>query len=311
MVLKPAGWLYGFGARLRRVVVRPVKASVPVLCVGNFVAGGAGKTPVALSLGKRMLAQGHKVHFLSKGYGGRVPGPFRVDSGVHTAAEVGDEPLLLSSVATTWISRNRSAGVRAAAEGADVVIMDDGFQNPSVEKDMSILVADGGYGFGNGRVIPAGPLRETIHSAVERANAIIVIGEDKAHVLSHPALWKTPLPVLKAVVKPGPEAESLTGKAVSAFAGLGNPEKFFQTLRELGSEVKATHAFSDHHFYSKEDIGRLKAEAKEKGFQLVTTEKDAMRLSAEDLEGIEVLTISLDWADEASLDDLLKSLMGD
>jgi tetraacyldisaccharide 4'-kinase len=281
-----------------------------VLCVGNFVAGGAGKTPVALSLGKRLIGRGRKVHFLSRGYGGRVAGPFRVDPEAHKAAEVGDEPLLLAAVAPTWISRNRAAGVRAAAEGADVIIMDDGFQNPSVEKDISLLVVDGRYGFGNGRVIPAGPLRETIASAVERANALIVIGPDKAHAMSHPALWKTPLPVLKASVKPGPEAEELADQPVVAFAGIGNPEKFFQTLHEIGCKVKATHAYADHHPYTDDEIERLKEEAEKWGAQLVTTEKDAMRLSKETLAGVLVLTISLEWGNEKSLDDLLLPFLG-
>lgn len=310
-VLAPAGWCYGLGGRLRRALARPVKAAVPVLCVGNFVAGGAGKTPVALSLGKRLIGRGRKVHFLSRGYGGRVAGPFRVDPDAHNAAEVGDEALLLAAAAPAWISRDRAAGIRAAAEGADIIIMDDGFQNPSVAKDLSLLVVDGRYGFGNGRVIPAGPLRETVASAVGRANAIIMIGADKAHVMSHPALWKTSLPVLKAAVKPGPEAEGLAGKAVVAFAGIGNPEKFFQTLRETGCEVKATHAYSDHHPYTEAEIQRLKAEADKEGAQLVTTEKDAMRLSNTALTGVVVLTISLEWADESSLDDLLRPLLGD
>ncbi len=310
-VLTPAGWCYGLGGRLRRALARPVKAAVPVLCVGNFVAGGAGKTPVALSLGKRLIGRGRRVHYLSRGYGGRVAGPFRVDPGAHDAAEVGDEALLLAAAAPAWISRDRAAGIHAAAEGADIIIMDDGFQNPSVAKDLSLLVVDGRYGFGNGRVIPAGPLRETVASAVGRANAIIVIGADEAHVMSHPALWKTPLPFLKAAVKPGPEADGLAGKAIVAFAGIGNPEKFFQTLREIGCEVKATHAYSDHHPYTEAEIQRLKTEADKEGAQLVTTEKDAMRLSDSALTGVVVLTISLEWADESSLDDLLRPLLGD
>ena len=308
--LMPLAWCYGLGSRLRRSLARPVKAAVPVLCVGNFVAGGAGKTPVALSLGKRLIGRGRKVHFLSKGYGGRVAGPFRVDLDAHNAAEVGDESLLLAAVAPTWISRDRAAGVGAAADGADVIIMDDGFQNPSVEKDISLLVVDGRYGFGNRRVIPAGPLRETIASAVDRANALIVIGPDKAHAMSHPALWKTPLPVLKASVKPGPEADGLADKPVVAFAGIGNPDKFFQTLQEIGCKVKATHAYADHHPYTENEIERLKEEAEKGGAQLVTTEKDAMRLSDEALAGVLVLTISLEWGDEKSLDDLLQPFLG-
>ncbi|MDA1089440.1 MAG: tetraacyldisaccharide 4'-kinase [Proteobacteria bacterium] len=309
-MLMPLAWCYGLGGRLRRFLAHPVKAGVPVLCVGNFVAGGAGKTPVALSLGKYLIGRGRKVHYLSRGYGGRVAGPFKVDPDVHNAAEVGDESLLLAAVAPTWISRDRAAGVHAAAGGADLIIMDDGFQNPTVEKDLSLLVVDGRYGFGNGRVIPAGPLRETIALAIERADALIVIGPDKAHVMSHPALWKTRLPVLKASVKPGPEAKELTAATVVAFAGIGNPEKFFKTLQDVGCKVKATHAYADHHPYTEKEIERLKEEAETGGAKLVTTEKDAMRLSDEALAGILVLPISLEWADEKSLDDLLQPFLG-
>ena len=308
--LMPLAWCYSLGGRLRRSIVRPVKAAVPLLCIGNFVAGGAGKTPVVLSLGKYLIGHGRKVHFLSRGYGGRVAGPFRIDLDAHSAAEVGDEALLLAAVAPTWISRNRPDGVRVAGEGADVIIMDDGFQNPTVEKDISLLVIDGRYGFGNGRVIPAGPLRETIAQAAGRANALVLIGPDKAHAMSHPALWKTPLPILKASVKTGPEAEELMDKPVVAFAGIGNPEKFFLTLRDLGCKVKAAHPYADHHLYSEVEIKRLKEEADNAEAQLVTTEKDAMRLSKEALAGVLVLPISLEWADEESLGDLLQPLLG-
>ncbi len=313
LALAPAGWCYGLCARVLFAAAHPVRAAVPVLCVGNFVIGGAGKTPVALSIGRRLIDRGRKVHFLSRGYGGRAAGPLRVDPQNHTAADVGDEALLLAAHAPAWVSRDRVAGVRAAATvpgDAEVILMDDGFQNASVSKDLSLLVVDGEYGFGNGRVIPAGPLRETVSSALSRADVIVLIGEDIAGIENHPAVKASRLPVLKAHTRPGPEAESLKGQPVVAFAGIANPEKFFRTLEEAGSEIKVRHAFPDHHPFGEGDIQRLKSEAAGLNAKLVTTEKDAMRLSPAALSGIVVLTISLQWEDEAALDAALDPLFG-
>ncbi len=308
--LAPAGWCYGLCARVLFAAGSPVRAAVPVLCVGNLVIGGAGKTPVALSVGRRLIERGRKVHFLSRGYGGGAAGPLRVDPQNHTAADVGDEALLLAARAPAWVSRDRAAGVQAAGD-AEVILMDDGFQNPSVAKDLSLLVVDGEYGFGNGRVIPAGPLRETVSSALSRADVIVLIGEDIAGIENHPAVRESRLAVLKAHVRPGAEAESLKGQPVVAFAGIANPEKFFRTLEEAGSEIKASHAFPDHHPFGEEDIQRLKSEAAGLNAKLTTTEKDAMRLSPAALSGIVVLTISLEWEDEAALDAVLEPLFGD
>jgi len=308
-LLAPLGWAYGLGTKLQFALAKPIQASVPVLCIGNLVAGGAGKTPVALSLGGRLKDKGLKVHFLSGGYGGTETGPLRVDAKTHSADEVGDEALLLAAVAPIWISRDRAAGARVAEVGADLIIMDDGFQNPFVAKDLSLLVVDGRYGFGNGRMIPAGPLRESIAAALGRVQALVVIGEDEAVLGDHPVVKKSGLPVLAAQVKPGSEGRALKGKAVVAFAGIGEPDKFFRTLSEVGCEVKASHAFPDHHPYSGQEIQRLKQEAADEGAVLVTTSKDAQRLAASDLDGIEVLTISLEWRDETALDAVLKPFL--
>ncbi|MCH7935776.1 MAG: tetraacyldisaccharide 4'-kinase [Proteobacteria bacterium] len=309
--LTPLGWGYGLATRLRLAMANPFKASVPILCVGNLVAGGAGKTPVALSLGKRLMDQGRKVHFLSRGYGGSQAGPLRVDPDSHWAVDVGEEALLLAAAAPTWISRDRALGARAAADGADIIIMDDGFQNPSVVKDLSLLVVDGGFGFGNGRMIPAGPLREPVAPALGRAGALVVIGEDETGIASRHDVLASGLPVLKAGVEPGPEAEGLKGNPVVAFAGIGSPEKFFDTLGRIGCDVVAVHAFPDHGPYSAGDIRHLKTEAEERKAALVTTEKDFQRLPENERDGIRVLTITLQWADEASLDAVLRPLFDD
>lgn len=307
-LLAPAGWLFGHVTRLRRRTVTPWRAPVRVLCIGNLVAGGAGKTPVALSLGARLIERGIKVRFLGRGYGGSAAGPLRVDVARHDTATVGDEALLLARVAPTWVARDRVAGVRAAAHGADVVIMDDGFQDPAVAKDQSVLVVDGGYGFGNRRVIPAGPLREPVEGGLARAQALVVIGADETGVATDAAVRACGIPILKATITPGPEAARLKGKPVVAFAGIGRPEKFFATLEAVGCRVAVAHAFSDHHRFTASEIERLKSEARERNARLVTTEKDAVRLPATSRDGIEVLTIALAWSDDAALDALLEPL---
>lgn len=290
------------GAAIRKATTHVYDAPVPVLCVGNLVAGGAGKTPVAIALGKYLAAHGKTVHFLSRGYGGRETGPLRVDPGRHTAADVGDEPLLLAATAPSWIARNRAAGAKAAADaGAQIIVMDDGFQNPGVGKDRSILVVDGGYGFGNGRVMPAGPLREPLAAGLARADAVVLMEPDSvgvAHTL--PA----DLPVLRATLAPM-QASGLSGRAVFAFAGIARPEKFFATLEDLGAILAGRQGFDDHHAYSDTDIAALLAAAETCGAVPVTTEKDAMRLPASVRDKIEVLPVSLRWRDEAALDPLL------
>jgi len=307
-LLAPAGWLYGLATRLRIAAARPWRAPVKVLCVGNLVAGGAGKTPVALSLGARLKKRDVKIHFLGCGYGGETAGPLRVDAKVHDAAMVGDEALLLARHAPTWIARDRIAGVRAAAADADVVILDDGLQDPSVAKDLSVLVVDGGYGFGSRRVIPAGPLREPVEAGLSRVHAVVVIGADEAGVVGDAAVRARGLPILKATVAPGPEAARLKGQPVVAFAGIGRPEKFIATLESIGCKVVSAHTFADHYRFADGDIQRLKSDARERKARLVTTEKDAVRLSAAARDGIEVLTITLAWSDEAALDRLLTPL---
>ena len=307
------GWCYGLAGKIRFAITRPVRSPVPVICVGNLVTGGAGKTPVAINLARRLIAEGRNVRFLTRGYGGRLAGPVRVDPKTHTAIDVGDEALLLARVASAWVAKDRANGVAAAADDAedgspDVIIMDDGFQNPSVAKDLSLLVVDGEIGFGNGYVFPAGPLREFVSSALGRADAVILIGCDEAGIENNLAERGNTLPLLRALSRPGPEAVDVKGKPTVAFAGIANPEKFFRTLRKAGCEVKSTHAFADHHPFTRNDLVHLRAKAESLNARLVTTEKDAARLLPEDLETISVLTMSLDWADETSLDATLSPL---
>lgn len=305
-LLLPAAAVFDLVTRLRWKLVAPWRAPVPVVCIGNLVAGGAGKTPLALSVGAWFLARGRKAHFLSRGYGGRLRGPVRVDTKLHGFRDVGDEPLLLARLAPTWVARDRKAGAAAAAAaGAEVIVMDDGFQNPSLEKDLSILAIDGGAGFGNRLVLPAGPLREPLARGFARADAVVVIGEDTAGVGDH---LPSGLTRLDARFVPGPEGEAFAGAALVAFAGIGRPEKFFETLRALGAELIEAVPYPDHHAYTPDDIMWLVEMAATLGSKPVTTLKDFVRLPEEARLMVDTLSVTLDFADEAALDRLLASV---
>lgn len=309
-LLEPAARAYQAIAVLRAGTVRPWRAGVPVLCVGNLVVGGAGKTPVAIDVAARLAARGAVPHFLSRGYGGRLAGPVRVEPGRHTFAEVGDEPLLLADRAPTWVARDRAAGARAAvAAGAGAIVMDDGFQNPSLAKDVSFVVVDGGRGFGNGRSLPAGPLRESLAAGLTRADAVVLMGEDKVGAAQAIAAVKRTLPILRARAMPGPELAELAGKAVVAFAGIGDPGKFFATLRAARCDMRGEIAFADHHPYSAADLASLSKRARGTASLLVTTAKDAERLPAGAAADVRVLTIGVEWEDEAVLETCLEPMI--
>lgn len=308
LALSPLSFAVEQAGFLRHDFARPCRAGVPVVCVGNLTVGGAGKTPVALDLALRFERAGRKVHFLTRGYGGRLGGPLAVDPSRHDFAAVGDEALLLARVAPTWISRNRPAGAKAALKaGAELIVMDDGFQNPSLYKDLSLVVIDGATGFGNGLVVPAGPLRETPEEGLLRADAIVLLGEDETGALAR--CQDPELPLLAAELVPAPGQEGLAGAAVVAFAGIGSPEKFFRTLERMGCRVVARHAFPDHHPYTAAEIASLLGEAEAKGAHAVTTEKDAVRLPPQFLDAIAVLKARVAWQDEALLESVLQSVL--
>ncbi|MFA7430322.1 MAG: tetraacyldisaccharide 4'-kinase [Rhodospirillaceae bacterium] len=302
-ILEPFGLLYGAVTVWRLRHGRPVQVPVPVVCVGNVVAGGVGKTPVVLDLLRRLSG----AHALLRGYGGKERGPLRVDPARHDYEAVGDEALLLADRAPTWVARNRAAGARCAADaGASVIVMDDGFQNPSIAKDLSLVVIDGVAGFGNRRIIPAGPLREPLHGAFARADAVVLMGPDESGVVRRlERLGYGHLPVLRASLVPGPEAVRMAGRKVVAFAGIGRPGKFFTSLRELGAQVLATHPFADHYPYAPADIQPILDEAFQLGATPVTTAKDAVRLPLDQRQQVDVLGVAVAWQDEAALNAVL------
>ena len=303
----PFGIAYGVAGRINFACVAPWRTKVPVICVGNLVMGGAGKTPVAAALGTEFARHGVVVHFLTRGYGGRITGPIRVEPQIHVATEVGDEPLILSEIATTWVSRDRKKGAKAAeAAGAEVIVMDDGFQNPSLVKDLALLVVDGEYGVGNGRIFPAGPMQERWSLGLARADAAILIGRDSAAIEVE---LRAHLHVLRARFVPAPGAERLAGHDVVAFAGSGRPEKFFDTLREMGCQLCVARSFADHHHYSDFEILKLLDLAERYSAIPVTTAKDAARLSPEMRSLVEVLDVALDWEEDDALARLIEPVL--
>ncbi len=301
-LLAPAGMAWDIAARLRRAVARPYHAGVPVVCVGNLVAGGSGKTPVVLALAAALAGRGIAAHAVARGYGGQLAGPVRVDAARHDSDAVGDEALLLAALLPCWVARDRAAGVRAAeAAGADLILLDDGFQNPAIAKDLSLIVVDAAVGFGNRRIIPAGPLREPIETGLARADAIVLIGDEPAPE----ALSSAGLPILRAVLVPLDGAR-FAGKRLIAFAGIGRPEKFFATLRGLGAALVAARPFPDHHRFRAAEIAALRHAADLEDAALVTTAKDWVRLPPAERAGIAVLEIDLAWRDPDALAALLR-----
>jgi tetraacyldisaccharide 4'-kinase len=305
-LLAPLGAIYA-AATARRVARSGWRAPVPVLCVGNATAGGAGKTTVALDLGARLQARGVAFAFLTRGYGGRATTALRVDPAMHDAATVGDEALLLAEVGPTYVTADRAAGARAAlADGAQALVMDDGLQNPTLHKDCSLLVIDGEAGFGNGRPIPAGPLREPVAAAAARCRAAVLIGPDRAGAR---AMLPPGLPVLTARLQPGGALAALAGRPVVAFAGIGRPEKFFGMLAAAGVRPAASRPFPDHHRYAPREIVALIAEADRLGAVLATTPKDAARLAPADRARVTVVGVRLAWDDAAAIEALLTDLL--
>ena len=282
-----------------------------MICVGNVVAGGAGKTPVALAIANRMRHHGVAPHFLTRGYGGRATKPLKVSTSRHCAADVGDEALLLAAVAQTWVARDRAAGARTAVKsGADVLILDDGFQNPGLSKDISLLVVDEGFGIGNGRVLPAGPLREPPKEAVARASALVRMRSPNGSIGAMGPLTNPLIPVLTANIEPNAEdIERLRGTRVIAFAGIARPVKFFAALDAIGCIVVSSRAFDDHRRFRDKDLAALIKEADLLEARLVTTAKDAVRLPPSVKERVEVLRVTAVFDDVQALDELLTPLL--
>jgi len=286
---------------------------VPVICVGNFVVGGAGKTPTAIALARIARRQGLKPGFLASGYGGSEQGPLLVDPQSHTAETVGDEPLLLADVAPTAIGRDRAASAQVLLkQEVTVIIMDDGFQNPTLAKDISFACVDAGAGIGNGMMIPSGPLRAPLDLQLRRADALIVIGAGEMAEPLIRAAARGGRPVLRATLKPV-RVREWRKAPILAFAGIGRPAKFFETLGEAGAPVEETIAFPDHHRFTDADAARLLAMADKNDLRLVTTEKDLIRLKggagaiADLRERSEAFPVALEFENPIGVEEMMRA----
>jgi tetraacyldisaccharide 4'-kinase len=277
LLLTPFSAIYGFAAEKRLLGAKSPKIDLPVLCVGNFTVGGGGKTPTVMALAKHAIAMGLKPGILTRGYGGTEKGPHLVDSAKDSADHVGDEPLLMSFSAPVVVARNRLKGAELLKRhGCDLVIMDDGFQSARLHADCNLLVVDARRGIGNGHVIPAGPLRAPLLAQMRKTDALLVIGQaDRAEPVVRAAA-RAAKPVFEAQIKWDDEA-TIKGRRFLAFAGLADPDKFFDTLQSSGAWVSLTRSFPDHYHYSDDDIQELMQTAETGGLTLVTTEKDAVR----------------------------------
>jgi len=277
-LLWPFSWLYSRGAVMKMHSRPSGSVAVPVLCIGNFVAGGGGKTPTALAFGKAAIARGLKPGFLSRGYGGRISGPQLVDLKKHNAHDVGDEPLLLAEIAPTVISSDRLAGARQLEKsGCDFIIMDDGFQNPRLQKDYCLIAVDARRGIGNGYAMPAGPLRVGLREQLLKTDAVLLIGNETGANSVIRQTARSARPVFQADLRIS-DRDDWKGKWSIAYAGIADPEKFFESLRKCGADLAHVVPFGDHHFYTEEDIDELLDRAKLMKAGLVTTAKDKARL---------------------------------
>jgi tetraacyldisaccharide 4'-kinase len=314
-LLSPFGALYG-ALTARRMSRAGVRVGIPVICIGNYHVGGAGKTPTTLALAAMLRAIGERPVVVSRGYGGEFKGPVRVHAAQHTAAHVGDEPLMMAAQVPVIVSRDRAAGAAMAREdGASVVLLDDGFQNPSLQKDVSLLVIDGARGIGNGAVFPAGPLRAPLKPQIARTDALIVVGQGgAADGVARDVAARGGLVFHATLVPDETSLSALRGKRVLAFAGIGDPARFFATLRAQGIEVVEGRAFADHHSFTPDEIARLVDDAAKQSLQLVTTEKDMARIRSDARLGsyadhIATLPVTMTFDDAAKLRALVAGRM--
>ncbi len=305
-LLLPFSWIYYAISKINYAHITPVTLPIPVICVGNLTVGGAGKTPVALHIGELLKKKNINAFFISRGYGGNQKSPLRVDVEKHSAQQVGDEPLLLAQILPTIVGRNRvEAANLALSQGAEMIVMDDGFQNPSLTKNLSFIVVDRRLSFGNERLLPAGPLREKVASGLKRANAIVIINPANFMPTSLPNI-----PFLLARSHPKPSMTALNGKKIIAFCGIAIPHKFYYMLKNAGAEIVEKISFADHYYYKQKDLLLLHKKAKEHDAMLVTTSKDVARMAKDfkkEIKDIHAAEMELVFENQDKLETLIEA----
>lgn len=303
VLLTPISALYAFMVNRKLKFATPVDVGLPVICIGNLTVGGVGKTPIVQAVRAHLSDAGMRSASLSRGYGGKLKGPLKVSPGDHSAADVGDEPLMLASSGESWIGADRAAAAQAMKDaGVQDIIMDDGHQNHGLQKTLSLIVIDAGTAFGNGHMIPKGPLREPIASGLARADAVILIGDGE----TPPEVTQSSLPVWRAKLMP--QSLPPTGPLV-AFAGIGRPEKFFDGLKAAGASLAEEVPFPDHHAFTSADLDYLQTLSTERGASLITTEKDHVRLPPEMRSRVAVFPIAAQFEMPTALDDILAPVL--
>ena len=299
--LYPLGYFYNLLTLLRGKLAKPQSYSCLTICIGNLNVGGTGKTPTTIALAKHFLKKGLQVHVVSRGYKGKFQGTFLVDPQKHKSDEVGDEPLFISEFTSVWVSNKRKNGIAAAENaGAQIVLLDDGFQDPSFHKDFSLIVVDGEKGFGNKKCMPAGPLRENIVQGFKRADALVIVGERIYKFDTFP----THLKIIHSTLKPIETGMNWKEGKYLAFAGIADPSKFFKTLRSLGANLIDCVALSDHQKLDGQVLKRLERKANSAHALLVTTEKDAVRLSNTYRKKVLSLPVRIEFDDKSELENL-------
>ena len=309
--LIPLGYMYALLSKFRMLQSVQKHFDIPIVCIGNLNVGGTGKTPTTISAAQFLIEKGYDVHVVSRGYGGTVKGPLLINDKEYSANEVGDEALMLSAFAPTWVADKRSAGIKnAISEGAEIILLDDGFQDPSFYKDLSILTVNAKKGFGNKRCIPAGPLRETLSSGLKRADVLISIGAESSQK-NFKKIYKRyiNLPIAIANLEVLNTGISWENMKVVAFAGIAHPENFFEALRAQGADIVRCQSLSDHQKLSSTLMKRLIEGARAENAQLVTTEKDFVRIPSELQCYFNVLEVNLEIEDEKFLVKKLKSIL--
>ena len=304
--LYPFSLLFRFGTKIRKLISSEKITDLPIICVGNIVVGGAGKTPVSLKIGKLLIKAGYNPHFISKGYAGLIKTSTLVQSW-HSATSVGDESILLSEIAPTWIGQNRiNSSILAKKNGADCLIMDDGFQNPNIKKNFSIIVINAEQEFGNKRVMPSGPLRESIKRGLSRTNLIIVIGNISQDLIN---TIPKDIPIINSKFEIKNENNNFKGQNITAFAGIAYPEKFFISLKEQGAKIVKKIIYSDHHIYNENDLLDLAEIANKTQSILVSTKKDYVRIPKNYRSLVNTLEGEITFENEDLLTEILSKVV--